>query len=99
MKKLILILVGSLLILASCGKAENQKEILVKIDGMLCEKACAARIEKELDDNKSIHEAKVNFKEETAVISFDSLNLGYEDIQKEIEKLGDYKVSQSFNSL
>lgn len=66
------------------------------IKGMTCEVGCAARIEKKVASSEGVMNSKVDFKSETAYISFDPTKTSFEAIRSTIEGLGaDYKVGEA----
>ena len=74
------------------NKILNEK-IILRIGGMSCA-ACAQRIEKNLNKKKGIIQAAVNFASQTAMVSYDSVLTGEEDIEKVIKDSG-YEVIKS----
>ncbi len=68
---------------------EKEKAIL-KIGGMSCA-ACAQRIEKNLNENKGVEKASVNFASQTAMVNYDSALTGIEDLEKIVQDTG-YEV-------
>lgn len=66
------------------------------IKGMTCEVGCAARIEKKVASSEGVATSKVDFKAETAYVSFDPSVTSFDAIRKTIEGLGaDYKVGEA----
>ncbi|WP_395050526.1 heavy-metal-associated domain-containing protein [Flavobacterium sp.] len=66
------------------------------IKGMTCEIGCAKTIEEELNGLDGVQTAAVNFKKESATVSFDKTVLTPEELTKVVEATADgktYKVS------
>ncbi|NIS71301.1 MAG: copper ion binding protein, partial [Proteobacteria bacterium] len=71
---------------------EKEKAVL-KIGGMSCA-ACAQKIEKNLNKQKGVVKAAVNFASQTAMVSYDSAMTGVEDLEKVVKDTG-YEVIKS----
>ena len=66
------------------------------IKGMTCEVGCAARIEKKVAASQGVMTSKVDFKSETAYVSFDPSKTSFDAIRSIIEGLGtDYTVGDA----
>jgi Cu+-exporting ATPase len=65
-------------------------KLVIPIAGMSCV-ACAQRIEKNLNKNKGVENAAVNFASQTAMVSYDSAMIDIEDLKKIIKDSG-YEV-------
>jgi len=66
------------------------------IKGMTCEIGCAKTIQEELNGLDGVQTATVNFKKESATVSFDKTALTPEELTKVVEATADgktYKVS------
>ncbi len=75
--------------------AANLETTSFKIDGMTCPQGCAATIENKLAALDGVQDAKVDFENKTATISFDAAKQTPETIVATVEKIanGAYKVS------
>lgn len=74
----------------------DMSHISFPIKGMTCEVGCAARIEKKVTASEGVVNSKVDFKAETAYVSFDPSATSFEAIRSTIEGLGaDYKVGEA----
>jgi len=80
--------------------AANLETTSFKIDGMTCPMGCAAVIEKKLADLDGVEQAKVDFDQKTATISFDAAKQTPEKLVETVERIADgaYKVSDVKNS-
>ena len=80
--------------------AANLETTSFKIDGMTCPMGCAAVIEKKLADLDGVEQAKVDFDQKTATISFDAAKQTPEKLVETVEHIADgaYKVSDVKNS-
>lgn len=80
--------------------AANLETTTFKIDGMTCPQGCAAVIENKLAGLDGVQEAKVDFDNKTATISFDAGKQTPETIVETVEHIADgaYKVSDVRNS-
>lgn len=80
--------------------AANLETTSFKIDGMTCPMGCAAVIEKKLADMDGVDNAKVDFDQKTATISFDASKQTPEKFVETVEHIADgaYKVSDVKNS-
>lgn len=74
------------------GTSSQAQETELRLTGMTCA-ACAARIEKGLNDLDGV-EAAVNFASEKAAISFDPVRLSVEDLIEKVETIG-YKAKEA----
>ena len=68
----------------------KQEKAILKIGGMSCA-ACAQNIEKNLNKKKGVVKAAVNFASQTAMVSYDSVMTGVEDLEKVVKDRG-YEV-------
>lgn len=74
----------------------DMSHISFPIKGMTCEVGCAARIEKKVAASEGVVASKVDFKAETAYVSFDPSATSFEAIRATIEGLGaDYEVGEA----
>lgn len=76
--------------------AANLQTASFSIKGMVCEIGCAKTIEEELNETEGVQKAAVDFKKETATISYDKTLMTPESITKLVEATGDgktYKVA------
>ncbi|WP_294822994.1 heavy-metal-associated domain-containing protein [uncultured Flavobacterium sp.] len=75
--------------------AANLETASFKIDGMTCPMGCAATIEKKLAALDGVENAKVDFENKTATVSFDTAQQTPETLVETVEKIADgaYKVS------
>ncbi|MBF2709840.1 heavy-metal-associated domain-containing protein [Flavobacterium soyangense] len=76
--------------------AANLQTASFTIKGMSCEIGCAKTIEEELNGLDGVKIAAVNFKKESATVSFDKTVLTPEELTKVVEATADgktYKVS------
>ena len=79
---------------ASTVKIEQPKKAELTIEGMTCAIGCAATIEKKLNQTDGIAEAKVDFDEKKAYVTFDETVLNPLKIKAVIEGVGKaYKVT------
>jgi len=76
---------------------ENPEKLNFRVDGMVCP-ACAWLIHNRLSKTKGISEINVNFISELCEIKFDPMQLGFDDIKKNIELLG-YQITKNTNEL
>ena len=75
----------------------NPKTASFEIEGMTCEIGCANLIEGKLNKLDGITEAKVDFENKTATVTYDADKLNQEKITKTVEAIagGDlYKVAK-----
>ena len=75
----------------------NIKTIKLNIKGMTCD-GCAKGIEKNVASLNGIHLNEVNYQKGEGNFSFDKNLVAKENIIKEIEKTGHYKVERELNS-
>ena len=68
----------------------KKEKAILKIGGMSCA-ACAQNIEKNLNKKKGVVKAAVNFASQTAMVSYDSVMTGVEDLEKVVKDRG-YEV-------
>ncbi len=68
------------------------KKVKLKIHGPDCAE-CSLKVDKVLNELEGVEEAKVSFGAEKAYVTFDESQVGLEEIEKTVEKLG-YKVSK-----
>ena len=73
------------------------KTIKLNIKGMTCD-GCASGIEKNLNSLDGISKNEVNYPKAEGEFSFDETLLSKDDLIKEIEKTGHYKVEDEINS-
>jgi copper chaperone CopZ len=76
--------------------AANLQTANFTIKGMTCEIGCAKTIQEELNGLDGVQTATVNFKKESATVSFDKTVLTPEELTKVVEATADgktYKVS------
>ena len=80
--------------------AANLETTSFKIDGMTCAIGCAGVIEQKLAKMDGVQEAKVDFENKTATISFDAAKQTPEKFVETVEGIADgaYKVSDVKNS-
>ncbi len=78
---------------AGYSVAGVKKKAILKISGMSCA-SCAQKIEKNLNKEKGVAEAVVNFASQTAIVSYDSVIVNVEDIEQVIKDAG-YDVIKS----
>ena len=85
---------------ASPEVAANLETTSFKIDGMTCAVGCAGVIENKLAGLDGVENAKVDFENKTATISFDAAIQTPETIVSTVENIanGIYKVSEIKNS-
>ncbi|MFQ5484085.1 MAG: heavy metal translocating P-type ATPase [Desulfobacterales bacterium] len=75
---------------AGYSVAGEKKNAILKIGGMSCA-ACAQKIEKNLSKKKGVVQAAVNFASQTAMVSYDSVMTGEEELEEVIKDTG-YEV-------
>ena len=68
----------------------KKEKVILKIGGMSCA-SCAQNIEKNLNKKKGVVKAAVNFASQTAMVSYDSVMTGVEDLEKVVKDTG-YEV-------
>ncbi|MDP6681478.1 MAG: copper-translocating P-type ATPase [Desulfobacterales bacterium] len=68
----------------------KKEKAILRIGGMSCA-ACAQNIEKNLNKKKGVVKAAVNFASQTAMVSYDSVITGVEDLEKVVKDRG-YEV-------
>ncbi|TDD96587.1 heavy-metal-associated domain-containing protein [Flavobacterium cellulosilyticum] len=76
--------------------SSNLQTASFAIKGMVCEFGCAKTIEAELNKTEGVQKAAVDFKKESATISYDKTVMNPESITKLVEATGDgktYKVA------
>ena len=80
--------------------AANLETTTFKIDGMTCAIGCAKVIENKLAGLEGVQEAKVDFDNKTATVSFDTEKQTPEKLVETVEHIADgaYKVSDVKNS-
>ena len=80
--------------------AANLETTSFKINGMTCPQGCAAVIENKLAGLDGVQEAKVDFDNKTATISFDAAKQTPEKLVETVENIADgaYKVSDVHSS-
>lgn len=108
--KLIALIACSTLLFTSCKKeetattenksttiaTENLATASFTIDGMTCPEGCAKVIENKLVGLDGVSEAKVDFDNKTATVTFDNQKQTPESLTETVEKVGNgelYKVS------
>lgn len=64
-------------------------EAKISIEGMTCEKGCAATIEKKLNSTFGIANATVNFEDNTAIVQFDNERISDDEIEEVIESINE----------
>lgn len=75
---------------------ENLATASFTIDGMTCPEGCAKVIENKLASLEGVSEAKVDFDNKTATVTFDDQKQTPESLRETVEKVGNgelYKVS------
>lgn len=82
------------------GTAANLETSTFKIDGMTCQIGCAAVIEKKLAKMEGVGNAKVDYDNKTATVSYDPAKQTPEKFVETVEGIADgaYKVSEVKNS-
>lgn len=73
------------------GNVQNDKLLLIKIEGMHCHK-CEAAIRKALAANAGVHEVEVDFPSRQASVLFDPSAVGVKELTQAVTEAG-YKVS------
>ena len=68
-------------------KEKNAERTMFRLKGMSCS-ACAARVEKNLNEKEGVIEAKINFASESARVVFDGGKLSRSDVFKVVEDSG-----------
>ena len=63
------------------------KEVCLKIKGMHCE-GCSTRLEKVLNNQDGVEEAKVSLEKAEATIKFDDSQIGLEELKEAVEDAG-----------
>ena len=63
------------------------KEVCLKIKGMHCE-GCSTRLEKVLNNQDGVEEAKVRLEKAEANIKFDDSQIGLEELKEAVEDAG-----------
>lgn len=67
---------------------ENLVRTELHIEGMSCQKGCAARIHKALKKTNGIKTAEVDFESKTATVEYDKTQLNEVEIKTIIESIG-----------
>ena len=63
------------------------KEVVLKIKGMHCE-GCSTRLEKVLDNQDGVEEAKVSLEKAEANIKFDETQTSVDELKEAVEDAG-----------
>ena len=63
------------------------KEVVLKIKGMHCE-GCSTRLEKVLNNQDGVEEAKVSLEKAEANIKFDETQTGVDELKEAVEDAG-----------
>ncbi len=84
--RLVLLFIG-LYCYPTLTKDENMKKITCRIGGMHCA-ACSTSLERVLNKNKAIKEARVNLATEEASIEYNEKDIDLEGLKKIVEKAG-----------
>ena len=63
------------------------KEVVLKIKGMHCE-GCSTRLEKVLNNQDGVEEAKVSLEDAKADVKYDENQIGLDEIKETIEDAG-----------
>ena len=63
------------------------KEVCLKIKGMHCE-GCSTRLEKVLNNQDGVEEAKVSLEKAEANIKFDDSQIGVDELKEAVEDAG-----------
>ncbi|MFL9844588.1 heavy-metal-associated domain-containing protein [Flavobacterium rhizosphaerae] len=75
--------------------AANLETATFKIDGMMCPMGCAATIENKLSGLDGVAQAKVDFDNKLATVSFDAKKQSTENLVKTVEDIADHAYTVS----